>query len=376
MTSPGRPNITIGMTASLTGRYSHPDSQALIGAQAWIEDTNRSGGIWLKQQDKRLPVSLVHYDDQSDVGRCEILTERLLVEDQVDILMGPYSSGLALRAAEVAERHRTVLWNHGGASETVYQRGYQWVVGILTPPRRYFEGVIDMAHACDESATDMVIVHSTAGAFPKDVASGAEAHGGARGFSVHTFPYVAGTRDFRPLLRLMEDVQPDLILAVGRIEDDILFAQQYVQSGLSIENVGLIAAPLALFKETLGESSSLFIGPSQWEPSVESSPDYGRTPVEMLTNLKSRRPSGVDYPMAQAYAGCLVAQWCAEEAGSLDIEAMRRVANTADFTTFYGRFNIDTDTGRQVGHMMPVIRWTVDGEKEVVWPPSMKSPDI
>ena len=88
MTSPGQQNITIGMTASLTGRYSHPGSQALIGVQAWVGDTNRSGGIRLKQQGNRLPVSLVHYNDQSDVGRCEILTERLLVEDKVDILIG------------------------------------------------------------------------------------------------------------------------------------------------------------------------------------------------------------------------------------------------------------------------------------------------
>ena len=76
----------------------------------------------------------------------------------------------------------------------------------------------------------------------------------------------------------------------------------------------------------------------------------------------------IDYPMAQAYAGCLVAQRCIEEAGTLDHSAVRQAASRMDFTTFYGRFLIDPATGRQVGHRMPVVRWE-RGEKAVVWPP-------
>ena len=72
--------------------------------------------------------------------------------------------------------------------------------------------------------------------------------------------------------------------------------------------------------------------------------------------------------MAQAYAACLVAQRCGEEAGTLD-ESLRHAAGRLDFTTFYGRFRIDA-AGRQVGHVMPVVRWN-RGRKVVVWPPEM-----
>ena len=131
------------MTAALTGRYSLPGRQALLGAQAWVEDTNRAGGIWLHGSRAQLPLRLTSYDDASEPEQCAMLTERLITEDQVDILLGPYSSGLALRAAEVAQRSQRVLWNHGGASEAIYTRGFAWVVGILSPPSTYFHSVID-----------------------------------------------------------------------------------------------------------------------------------------------------------------------------------------------------------------------------------------
>ena len=122
-------HISIGMTASLTGRYAHPGTQALVGVQTWVKDTNLSGGIRLGGSGPQLPVRLVHYDDASEGPRCAELTQRLIVEERVDILMGPYSSGLSLRAATVAQRHGHILWNQGGASESIYTSGFKWVVG-------------------------------------------------------------------------------------------------------------------------------------------------------------------------------------------------------------------------------------------------------
>src|SRR4029450_6760547 len=107
------------MTAALTGRYSLPGRQALLGAKAWVEDTNRAGGIWLRSSRTQLPLRLTSYDDASEPETCAVLIERLITKDQVDILLGPYSSGLALRAAAGAQRLQRVLWYTGGASEAI-----------------------------------------------------------------------------------------------------------------------------------------------------------------------------------------------------------------------------------------------------------------
>jgi branched-chain amino acid transport system substrate-binding protein len=356
------------MTAALTGRYSLPGRQALLGAQAWVEDTNRAGGIRLHGSRTQLPLRLTSYDDASEPETCAALIERLITEDQVDILLGPYSSGLALRAAEVAQRSQRVLWNHGGASEAIYTRGFAWVVGILSPPSTYFHSVIDFVRHTRPSASHVAIVHSTAGAFPQDVAAGAAQYCQQQVFeTVYTYPYPAGTTDFTPILKQLESAAPAVVLSVGRIEDDLHFAAQYLQHSIPASVVGLIVTPLTLFRDTLGSAATHFVGPSQWEPAMVTEPEYGPSSQEILTRLMARHPEGVDYPMAQAYAGGLVAQRCIEIAGTLEQHALRQVASSLDCTTFYGRYRIDPRTGRQLGHRMPVVQWQ-GSRKVVVWP--------
>jgi hypothetical protein len=124
---------------------------------------------------------------------------------------------------------------------------------------------------------------------------------------------------------------------------------------------------------TLGKIANGFTGPSQWEPGVVTQPDYGPSTAEVLRSFQryTAEDIDIDYPMAQAYAGCLVVQRCIETVRSLDQAALRHVAGELDFTTFYGRYRIDPRTGRQLGHVMPVVQWQQDG-KAMVWPPEMR----
>lgn len=365
-----RHDICLGMAASLSGRYCAQGTQALAGVRVWVEEVNRKGGLWVEAEAARFPVRFVHYDDESDPVRCQELTEHLIVEDGVDILQGPYSSGLALRAASVAAKHRRVLWNQGGASDRVYQLGKRWVGGVLTPASAYFHSVIEYARSQHPAVRRVAILHSTAGAFPRDVASGAARYLGHVGLPlVTTQRYQAGTEDFGAILRGLRRALPDLVLAVGRIEDDIRFAQQYVGGGIHLGIVALIAAGIERFGQTLGSGSEGFLAPSQWERGVVVDPDYGPGEDEVMQALAVTDDLVVDYPMVQGYAGCLIAQKCIEEGGTLDNGKLREVAMSLDFTTFYGRFRVESPTGRQTGHTMPVVQWR-SGKKTVVWPQS------
>lgn len=372
MTGGVRHDICVGMTASLTGRYRGPGQQAWLGAQTWAEETNDAGGLLLGEAGVRLPMRFLYYDDASDPQQCALLTERLVVDDEVDILLGPYSSGLCSRAAAVAHRYERVLWNHGGALASLDGPVSPWVVNLLSPARCYFYGVIDLARHLNPAVQRVAIIHSTAGAFPKEVAAGAEAYCQAQGFTaVAVHPYPPGTEDFVPLLRQLALWHPHLVLSVGRIEDDLRFAAQYVSHDLKAGLVGLIVTPLTLFRETLGKAAERFVGPSQWEPGIVEQPEYGPTAAEVMAQLLVRHPSGVDYPMAQAYAGGLVAQRCLEVAATLQPARLRQAAYTLNFSTFYGHYKIDPESGQQIGHIMPVVQWQ-DTHKKVLWPRPME----
>ena len=364
--------ITLGMTCSVTGRYSHPGGQVLAGVQAWIEDTNRGGGM---RVDGRRPVRLIHYDDASKTERCAGLVQSLIERDRVDLLLGPYSSGLATAAARVAGSHGRVLWNHGGALDGINDAGGGWVVSVLSPAGTYFHGVIALVRETRTPLRSVAIVHSAAGAFPKEVAAGAEEYCLELGIGpVAVHRYEAGDVDFQTIVRLVGKERPDLLLGVGRIGDDIRLAQASAAAGTVAGAVALVATPLALFKDALGDSAEGLLGPSQWEPGIVAAPDYGPSSRQVMESLRAQHSPAVDYPMAQAYAGCLVAQRCIEETGSLDGAALRGAAAELDFTTFYGRFRIDA-AGRQVGHRMPVVQWR--GEEKVVgWPREFSSGSV
>jgi len=102
--------IKLGLPISLTGNYSIQGKESFEGVKLWVRDINHEGGIFIEKHKANLPVELIYYDDESSVDRCRQITKKLILEDEVDLLLGPYSSSLALASAEVAEEHNKTLW--------------------------------------------------------------------------------------------------------------------------------------------------------------------------------------------------------------------------------------------------------------------------
>lgn len=359
--------IRIGMAVSLSGRYALLGRQALEGLECYVRDVNAAGGISLKSEGGRLPVSLVVEDDESDEGKIGGLVEKLIRQDQVDLLIGPYGSGLTLAAAEMADAFRYVLWNHSGSSDEIFECNLSSVVGILTPASLYLCAVLDMIKALDPSAKRVALFSAKTG-FAADMAAGALAWIQREGFTLTVHQsYRSGIEDFRPLLGPVKDDPPDIFLSVGRVEDDILLGSQLRELKPRVKAAGLVVAAISRFKAALRERADGFLAPSQWEPQVRYTVDCGPSEDEFLSHYLKSATVPIDYPAAQGYAAGLVAQRCVEEVGSLDQKALREAAGRLRFTTFYGPYAIEPQTGRQTAHPMLVIQWQ-KGRKEIVWP--------
>ena len=369
--------IKLGIPVSLTGQFSLQGSQTLAGIRAWADDVNRYGGLAVGG--RRTPVEIVWSDDGSRRDRARAVTERLITADRVDLLAGPYSAVLTNAAAEVAQSHGKLLWNQGGASPLVYRRGNPWVVGTLTPADEYLAGLLPaVREACPEAAT-VAIVRASTGAFPRDVAAGVERAAAALGFRVAlSSQFDAEAEDFSEIVQAVCDVTPDVLLVVGRFQDDLNLAELLIPAfaGMTedrgIGAVAVVAAGVSAFRERLACRAENFIGPSQWEPDAKYAVDYGPGVGEVQASLRRAGYSVVDYPMAQAYAVGVVIQRCVEECGSLNDIELRRTAASLDFTTFYGRFRIDAATGRPTGKPALLVQWQ-QGQKVIVWPPEHRT---
>jgi len=353
-------SLSVGIPVSLSGQFQTQGRQALAGLQAWARGTNAESPD---------SFTIVHYDDASNRSTVKEVTRRLIVDDQVDILIGPYSSVLTSAAAEVAEEHGKLLWNQGGASDDVYRQGYHWTVGVLTPASRYLAGLLPMVREADPTASTVALLRASTGEFPQAVCSGVADAADSQGFRiVSTGEFPASATDFTPVIDELKAAKPDIVVAVGRVRNDLRLARQLVESGVNAGTVVAVAAGIQEFQEDLGGLANGFSGPSQWEPKAHFEPDFGPSTDQVLTSLRQDGHQHIDYPMAQAYAAGLVVQKCLAEAGSVDSLALREAAACLKFSTFYGNFEIDGETGRQIGRETLLVQWQRD-RKVIVWPP-------
>ncbi len=363
--------VKVGIPVSLTGQFATQGRQALAGLTAWAEYANAGGGLAVGSQCH--PLTLIHYDDGSLAEGAQQATERLIAQDKVDLLFGPYSAGLTTAAAEVAAAHDKLLWNHGGAGDALYARGYRNVIGILTAADRYLVGAPALARQANPDAGNLVILRIDTGAFARIVARSVESTAREMGFTTELdLRYRPTQTRFAEIARAVAELKPDLVVAVGRIRHDIAAARA-LASLPNRSDIGLavvVAAPIAEFASALGSQAEGFIGPSQWEPAVSvAQPDVGPDAGEALRILAAAGAAAglaVDYPMAQAFAAGFIAQRCVQEAGALTDAGLHAAATALDFTTFYGRFRID-ESGRQVGRSVALVQ-RQDGRKAVVWP--------
>jgi len=86
-----RKEVAVGLSISLTGRFFLQGQEALQGIRLWQSYINAQGGIAVRDGEKRT-VRLIWYDDYSQVSAARTNVLRLLREEKIDILFGPYQS--------------------------------------------------------------------------------------------------------------------------------------------------------------------------------------------------------------------------------------------------------------------------------------------
>jgi len=367
--------ILIGGPISLSGKYAQEGQLSYWGAQVavqWVNDVY--GGVSV--DGTKVPLRYIYYDDESKKESVTSLVERLITTDGVDFLLAPYSSGLTLGAAPVADRYGAIMNSIGGASDTIFEQGFDYVVQTIGPASRYQVSALDMVHAIDPEATRLAFLFEDS-VFARSSMDGAKAHAEELGFDVvfeRTYP--AEVKDLTPVLSEMAVANPDILIGGGHFADGQLLISQLRQQGISVKAASLLVAPtLPEFSDALGEAADGVIGPAHWENGVtfsrESTPEgwswIGPSQAGELSD-------GVDpdYHAACGAAAVLSYVKAIEEAGSVDVDAVRDTMGDLTFMSFYGKWGIDPETGKQVDHDMVLIQWQ-NGEKRIVWPESAQT---
>jgi branched-chain amino acid transport system substrate-binding protein len=353
------PPIRVGLTASLSGVFEAPGEDQLKGVQMWAHDINARGALLGRR------VELVYYDDKSDPETTRRLYEKLITEDKVDLLIGPYTSDLTLVAAGVAEKYNFPMVAAGAASSKVWSQGYRNIFQVDSPAHDYMDLLLE---AADERAgLKRIGLVYPATDFSREVAEGVRDNAARRGMEiVFDREYSLDTTDFAGLVRGLKAAQPELVIGATFLDDSVALVKEAKRQDLSPKAFAFTVGPaLTEFGDTLGDEADGILGVVAWMRS-------GHVPMayDFSFRFKEQYGRNASVQAAYGYGAAQVLEAGVRLANSLDRDAIRKQLGEMVFRSMLGNYRVD-ENGKQLGKSIYLMQWQ-DGHRLLVSPPELR----
>lgn len=131
--SGGGPPIKIGTIDDLTGDFALPCIPRSHAYALAVKNINAKGGVLGRK------LQHIQYDGQSTVSLYETLAEKLILEDNVDVIMAGYTSSEREAARAVAVKHKKIFWHNNQGEGGIVSR-YSFFTGPV-PNQQILPGV-------------------------------------------------------------------------------------------------------------------------------------------------------------------------------------------------------------------------------------------
>jgi branched-chain amino acid transport system substrate-binding protein len=348
--------IRIGASLSLTGTYAKLGKNQHEGYQLCQKELNAKGGLLGRK------VEFVVYDDQSMPPTGVRLYEKLITEDKVDAVMGPYSSPITEAVANVTEKYKKVMVSPLAATTSIFKKEprRRYIFMIISPAEIYLEGLIDMA-AKRGLKTVAVVNEDTL--FSKAAAAGAVDLAKKKGMQVvFQEAYPKGNTDFSALLTKIKATSADVVAAATYFDDAVALTRQMKELNVNPKMYGVtVGGDLPEFYDTLKGSAEYIYGATQWEPVLNYPGNK-----EFFESYKADFKHEPSYHSAAGYAGCLTYAEGVKRAGSIEADKVREQLLKLEMKTAFGDYKVDPD-GFQLAHKMVTFQWQKE-KKVIVWP--------
>lgn len=217
--------IRIGYTVSLSGRFTPMVGTFKKLGDSWAELVNQRGGIYMKEYGKKLPVEFVVYDDKSDPAVSTKFYERLITQDKVDFLLGPFSSHISFAASTVAEKHKVPMILICANDLKIFERNYKYSATNLAEANQEFYRYLEILKSEGKAKTLAMIAEDTL--HSTGVLTGGEAKAKELGLQV-VFKEImpATTRDFTAIITRLKALNPDVVMVEAFPAFEIPFGKQ------------------------------------------------------------------------------------------------------------------------------------------------------
>lgn len=354
--------IVIGAALSLTGTLATSAAHSKRAYDLWVKERNADGGLLGRN------VKLKIYDDQSDPATSTRLYERLITQDKVDLVVGPFGSAASAAAATAAERNKMPMLLPLAASDAIFERNYKYVFQAITPSTNYFTGAYQIA--AGEGYKTAACIGRDYEAARVICDSLKETQAEEYGLKlVYAGYYPEGTTDYSSVVRKLQQKDPDLIVCTCYAPEMIELTNTMDATKYSPPMLISNGAAQPEFIKGAGEAANGQFVSTQYEPELKT--PGNETFVATYEKAYGEAPSYYD---AFSWASLELLAKAVDSAKSLDLEKLRGEISSLKTDTIVGPFAVD-GTGKQTA-AQSFIAQIRDGQRKLVWPKEMSEEGV
>ncbi len=362
--------IVLGAAVSITGKYSTNGQNTKDGYDLAVKRVNERGGVTVGG--KRYELEIVYYDDESTPARGAQLAERLIKQDGIKYLLGPYSSGLTKAIAPVTEKYGVPMVEGNGAARELFEQGYKYLFAVLSTSDQYLSSAMDLMAEVAEANGRKASSVKVAGVFEndpfsQDVRAGLLDDAKRLGLNfIIDDKLPPEINDMATSLTKVRALKPDLLAVSGHAKGAALAVRQIADMKVDVPMLAMTHCDSAKIIEKFGKAAEYALCSSQWDRSLSYRDDWFGTAEEYAQLFEKTFNYAPPYQAAESTASVLTFVDAFQRAGSLDPVKVRDALASTDMQTMYGNIKFDA-TGKNIAKPM-VLYQVQDGEFKVVAP--------
>jgi branched-chain amino acid transport system substrate-binding protein len=390
--------IKIGVIYDFTGPFAAGGSEAAaIGTQIAIDMVNEQGGV------EGYKITPIVADAQSKAEVAISEAERLLNQEDVDLIMGVYSSAHCVPLAQKVDAQKEFLWANVCTATAVFKdKNLHYVFRPQVHSDQF--GWASCTFLQENSQAKLgiapedlkvAIIHED-GPYGVGVAQGNEVNCTKYGMEVVLMEgYSATAPDLSSLVTKLRRARPDVILHTGYNPDITLFLRQAKEQGLRFQALighGAGYGQIDKLIETFGDEVNYFynvdpVAAQLLDPKTLA-PGLGELTAEMVERYKAQTganqvPPHVSMGFNQTWIFLTdVLPRAIKEHGGFDAEALRQAALETDIPdggTIQGYgvkfYPPGSELAGQNERSSPVVMQYIDGATNIAWPTKIQTAD-
>jgi len=369
--------IILGAAVSLTGKYSTNGEHTKNGYNMAVKRINEMGGV--KVGGKSYKFDIIYYDDESDSSRAAQLAERLIKQDGVEFMLGPYSSGLTKAIAPVTEENQIPMVEANGASRSLFTKGYKYLFAVLSAANQYLEVAIDLAVEKNGGKPVNIAMAFEQDAFSQDVRLGildAAKRTGSKITIDDKLP--KELNDMAATLAKVKATKPDVLVVSGHSKGALTAIRQISEMKVDVPMLAMTHCDASKLAKQHGSKSQYALCAAQWHKSLTYKDKFFGDGMQFDKEFTAMYGYAPPYQAAESAAALVVFKDAFERANSFDRTKVRDALAKTDMQTFYGNIKF-AETGQNTAKPMVLFQVICDGdncENKVVAPTKWASTEL